>query len=60
MLLASIAVSMAFAACLGLAMPHVFHLFNRSPQIAAGPVALASADALTLIVYFNLARWLLG
>ena len=33
---------------------------QRNPQLAAGPIALASADAVTLLVYFNLARWLLA
>jgi len=32
---------------------------QRDPQVAAGPVALASADMLTLLVYFNLGYWLL-
>lgn len=56
----SIVASVACAAVLGLAMPYMFRALKRSPQVAAGPVALASADALTLLLYFNLARWLLG
>ncbi len=59
-LLASIVASMACAAAAGFAMPYLFHTLNRNPHVAAGPVALASADALTLFVYFNVARWLLG
>ena len=52
--------SVACAAVLGLAMPYLFWMLRRNPQVAAGPIALASADAVTLLVYFNLARWLLA
>jgi magnesium transporter len=48
------------AAVLGLAMPYLLRLLRRDPQVAAGPIALACADMVTLLVYFNLARWLLG
>ena len=48
------------AALFGLAMPIVLRLLRREPQVAAGPIALAAADMLTLLLYFNLARWLLG
>jgi magnesium transporter len=56
----SIVTSVACAAVLGLTMPYLFRALKRNPQVAAGPVALASADVLTLLLYFNLARWLLG
>ena len=42
------------------AMPYLLRLLRRDPQVAAGPIALAAADMLTLLLYFNLARWLLG
>ena len=48
------------AAVLGLAMPATLRCFDRDPQVAAGPIALATADMLTLLLYFGLARWLLG
>jgi magnesium transporter len=41
-------------------MPNLLRLFNREPQVAAGPVALAATDMVTLAIYFSLARWLLG
>jgi Mg/Co/Ni transporter MgtE len=47
-------------AVLGLAMPFLFRMLKGKPQVAAGPIALASADAVTLLVYFNFARWLLA
>jgi magnesium transporter len=57
--LGTIVGSAAGAAGLGLAMPYLFRILKRNPQVAAGPIALASADAVTLLVYFNLGRWLL-
>jgi magnesium transporter len=35
-------------------------MLRRNPQVAAGPIALASSDAAALLVYFSLARWLLA
>ena len=29
------------------------------PRVAAGPIALAGADVITLLLYLNLAHWLL-
>jgi magnesium transporter len=50
----------AGAAALGLAMPNLLRLLRRDAQVAAGPIALALSDMLTLLLYFNLARWLLA
>lgn len=47
------------AALFGVAVPNVLYLIQRDPQVAAGPIALACADMVTLLVYFSLARWLL-
>jgi magnesium transporter len=58
-LLGGIGGGVAGAAVIGLAMPYVLRLLQRDPQVAAGPVALACADMVTLLIYFNLARWLL-
>jgi len=43
------------AAVFGLAMPFVLKLLKRDPSVASGPIALAIADMLTLLAYFNLA-----
>jgi magnesium transporter len=59
-LVGGIAGGVAGAAVLGLAMPYLLRLLRRDPQIAAGPIALAAADMVTLLLYFNLARWLLS
>lgn len=48
------------AAGLGLAIPVLLRKLSREPGIAAGPVVLALADMATLLLYFGLARWLLG
>jgi len=48
------------AALVGVAIPNVLRLFQRDPQVAAGPVALACADMAALLIYFNLARSLFG
>jgi magnesium transporter len=47
------------AAAIGLSMPLILKLLHRNPLVASGPIALAAADMLTLIIYFNLGRWLL-
>lgn len=59
-LLGGSAVGVAGAALIGLAVPNLLRLLALDPHVAAGPVALALSDMLTLLVYFNLARWLLG
>jgi magnesium transporter len=59
-LLGAIAGGVAAAAVIGLTTPYLLRLLRRDPQVAAGPVALVAADMLTLLIYFNLARWLLG
>ena len=59
-LLGGISGGVAAAAGFGLAMPFLLRLLRREPQVAAGPIALAVADMLTLLLYFNLARWLLA
>jgi len=48
------------AAVIGAAMPNLLRLFAREPQVAAGPVALAATDMVTLVIYFSLARQLLA
>ncbi len=59
-LVGSIAGGVTAAAVFGLLVPCLLHLAQRDTKVAAGPIVLASADMVTLLVYFNLARWLLG
>lgn len=48
------------AAVLGIVLPILLRLLRLEPRVAAGPVALAGADIITILVYLNLAQWLLG
>jgi len=51
--------SVACAAVIGVVVPNLLRLSRQDPRVAAGPLALATADMATLLVYFSLARWLL-
>src|SRR5262245_56418028 len=53
----SIAFSLITACALGLAVPSLLHRLRLDPKIAAGPVTLASADFIALVIYFTSA-WL--
>jgi len=48
----SIALSLVTACAFGLAVPSLLHRFNLDPKIAAGPVTLALADFIALVIYF--------
>jgi magnesium transporter len=48
------------AALMGVSLPAVFRRLKLDPRVAAGPMVLALTDIITLLCYFNLARWLLG
>jgi magnesium transporter len=52
----TIGVGVTAAAVIGYAVPTLLHRFRLNPQVAAGPISLATADVFTLLVYFNLAR----
>jgi magnesium transporter len=47
------------AAVLGMIVPNMLHRFKLDPQVAAGPVVLAITDVVTLLCYFNAAKWML-
>ncbi len=57
-LLVGITGGVAAAAIIGMSMPNILRMLRRNPQVAAGPIALAVADMVTLLVYFSLARWI--
>jgi magnesium transporter len=59
-LLGGITGGVSCAAVIGVAIPNILRWADREPQVAAGPVALATTDMVTLLIYFLLARWLLG
>ncbi|HMO14024.1 MAG TPA: CBS domain-containing protein [Pirellulaceae bacterium] len=58
-LLGGIAGGVICAAMIGTAIPNTLRLFKREPQVASGPIALASTDVVTLLIYFSLARLLI-
>jgi len=53
----SIALSLVTACALGVGVPSLLHRFKLDLQIAAGPVTLALADFIALVIYFTSA-WL--
>lgn len=55
----SVSGSVVIASLAGLAIPSVLHAMKWDPRIAAGPITLACADVLTLLLYFSLATWFL-
>lgn len=59
-ILGGIAGGVLLAAVIGMALPNLLRYFRCDPQVAAGPIALAVIDMISLLIYFLLARWLLG
>ena len=53
----TIALSLVTACVLGLGVPSLLHRLKLDPKIAAGPVTLALADFVALVIYFTTA-WL--
>jgi Mg/Co/Ni transporter MgtE len=41
-------------------MPILLRLLRLEPRVAAGPIALAGSDIITIVLYLSLARLLLG
>ena len=46
------------AALFGISIPMLLRLVHLEPRVAAGPIALAGADVVTILFYLCLARWL--
>lgn len=59
-ILIAIMLSMIIACLLGVTVPAVLRAARADPKIAAGPVVLASADVVTLLLYFGLGTRILG
>jgi magnesium transporter len=57
---AGVSGAVLWACFFGLSVPAVLHALKLDPKIAAGPITLALTDVFTLIVYFGLARIVLG
>ena len=59
-LIGGIAGGVAGSAVLGMTLPILLRLFRLDPRVAAGPIALAGADVITILLYLSLAQWLLS
>jgi magnesium transporter len=59
-LLGGITGGVVAAAIIGVSIPNLLRLLSWEPQVAAGPIALAATDMVTLTVYLCLAHWLLA
>jgi magnesium transporter len=57
--LGGIAGGVTSAAVLGATVPNLLRRLKLDPQVAGGPIVLAVTDVITLVCYFNIARWLL-
>lgn len=57
---ASICVAMSLASVLGAGIPVGLSRLRVDPAVATGPVVTTLVDVLGIIVYFTIARWLLG
>jgi magnesium transporter len=55
-LIGAVALGVMLSAVVGYAVPSLLHRFQWNPNLAAGPISLATADMLTLLIYFNLGR----
>ena len=55
----SIAAAGVIAAAVGLIVPYLLRALRLDPKIAAGPITLASADLIALLVYLSLAHAIL-
>ena len=59
-LLGGVAGGVTGSAVLGMTLPILLRLLRLDPRVAAGPVALAGADVITILLYLSLAQWLLS
>ena len=55
----SIVLSLTMACLLGLSIPALLHLLRWDLKIASGPLTLALADLVTIIIYFGIASFFL-
>lgn len=55
----SITLAVLSAGLIGVTVPTALHAIHSESKIAAGPITLACADVVTLVLYFNIATYLL-
>lgn len=56
----AILLSMALSAAIGNLVPLLVRKFSKDPGVASGPVSLVLADVITLIIYLQTARFIVG
>jgi len=59
-LLGGVAGGVTGSALLGMTLPILLRIMRLDPRVAAGPIALAGADVITILLYLSLAQWLLS
>ena len=59
-IVAAIVVAMTASALIGALVPALMRRFSRNPAVAAGPIVLAVADFVSLMLYFRLGAALLS
>jgi magnesium transporter len=57
---ASIAVAIGGASILGAGIPVALSRFKIDPAVATGPIVTTIIDVVGIVVYFNIAHWMLG
>jgi magnesium transporter len=57
---ATVTTAMVAAAAVGVVLPGALRALRRDPQVASGPLVLAIADFVTLLLYFGIATAMLG
>jgi magnesium transporter len=55
----TISLSVTAAGVIGLSIPTLLHAVHEESKIASGPISLAIADIVTVLLYFNAARLIL-
>jgi magnesium transporter len=56
----SISLAIGFASMVGASVPLILDRFEIDPAVATGPLVTTLVDVLGIIIYFNVARFLLG
>jgi magnesium transporter len=57
---AAMTLAIAAAASMGLLVPHLFRVLRVDPAIAAGPVVTTLEDITSILIYYGLARLVIG
>jgi magnesium transporter len=56
----TICLSAIMAGIVGVSIPTLLHAIHEQSKIASGPLTLALTDIITILLYFNVASWILS